>query len=165
MPLAVSATTFSGRSAADVDEGAHVVGEGAEQVERLEPAGGAVVRRARPSAVIALISTRPVSSPIGRAPGQAELHAVVLRGVVRGREHRARRVEPAGREVHEVGGREAEVDDVDALGAHAVGERGGELDARGPHVAPDQHLAGPADLAGDEHREGLPEGRATSASS
>ena len=47
MPLAVSATTLSGRSDGDVDERAHVVGEGAEQVERLEPAGGPVVRRAR----------------------------------------------------------------------------------------------------------------------
>ena len=49
MPLAVSATTLSGRRAVEVDERADVVGEGAQQVERLEPAGGPVVRPARRS--------------------------------------------------------------------------------------------------------------------
>ena len=45
-----------------------------------------------------------------------------------------------GREVDEVGGGEAEVDDVDALRVRALGEGGGELDAVGSHVPPDEHL-------------------------
>ena len=48
-------------------------------------------------------------------PGQAQLDAVVLGRVVRGGEHRARRVERPGGEVDEVGRHQAEVDDVDAL--------------------------------------------------
>ena len=71
-------------------------------------------------------------------PGQAQLDAVVLRGVVRRGEHGARGVEAAGGEVDEVRRDQPEVDDVDALGHHAFGERGHELDTGRPHVAPDR---------------------------
>ena len=56
MPLAVSATTFSGRSAAGVDERAHVVGEVVEQVERLAAARRGRRRAAGPRRPCALIS-------------------------------------------------------------------------------------------------------------
>ena len=48
-------------------------------------------------------------------------------------------------EVQEVGGGHAEVGDVDALGPHAVGEGGGELDARLAHVAGDEDLGRPGE--------------------
>jgi hypothetical protein len=67
--------------------------------------------------------------------GQAQLDAVVPRRVVRGREHGAGRVEMARREIEEVGGRHAEVVDVDALGPHPVGEGGRQLHPALAHVA------------------------------
>ena len=74
MPLAVSATTLSGRSASTVDERADVVGEVGEQVDVLVDRAGLVgPLEARPPATIALISARPVSSPDrrGARPGTA----------------------------------------------------------------------------------------------
>ena len=121
----------SGRSADEVDERAHVVGEGAGggRGARAPPARAVVRGHALGGHRLDLGAGRcPRRS--GRAPAQAQLHAVVLGRVVRGGEHGAGRVELAGGEVHEVGGRQPEVDDVDALGADAVGEGRRQLHAR-----------------------------------
>ncbi len=90
MPLAVSATTFSGRRHRGVDERAHVVGEGAEQV-----AGARAGRRRRPprrrrgpTAVGASMSSQAGVLTDRAGAGEAELDAVVLGRVVRGGEHR-----------------------------------------------------------------------------
>ena len=118
------------------DEAAHAVGRVGHDLERAQrrpstkertwsakarsrssdsrpPAGP--VAGGTPSAAIALISRRPDVLADRPGAGQAQLDAVVLGGVVRRREHRAGGVEGAGREVHEVGGGQAEVDDVEAL--------------------------------------------------
>ena len=58
-------------------------------------------------------------------------------------------------EVQEVGRRQTEVGDVDALGAHALGEGRGELHARSPHVAGHQDLGGAGEAG-----EGAPDGPA-----
>ncbi len=68
---------------------------------------------------------------------QAELDAVVPGRVVRRGEHRAGRVEAAGTEVHEVGGSQPEVDDVETVLEQAVGERRQQLRTRRAHVAGD----------------------------
>jgi hypothetical protein len=85
---------------------------------------------------------------------EAHLDAVVLRGVVRRGEHRAGSVELAGGEVEEVGGREADVDHIDALQPGTLRERGRELDARRAHVA-SQHDARGA-VVGDGKRNAAP---------
>ena len=102
MPLAVSATTLSGPQHATVDERHDVLGEVVEQVAVLARCRGAAGAGPAPASIasaVALISASPVSSPTGRAPGQAQLDAVVLGRVVRRGEHRAGRVEAAGGEV------------------------------------------------------------------
>ena len=101
-----------------VDERHDVIGERTEQI--------AAGRRARPRCRRRTVAVEHVGGngldlgkagvlPDGAGTAEAELHAVVLRRVVRGGEHRPGRVERAGGEVHEVGGHQAEVDDVDAL--------------------------------------------------
>ena len=130
MPLAVSATTFSGLEQRPVDERHDVVGE-------RRRAGRSVLRRParrRPAAGRAGEDGFGHGLDLGQAgvdadglgPGEAQLDAVVLGRVVRRREHGAGRVEAPGGEVHEVGRHQTEVDDVDALAPHAVGERGHE---------------------------------------
>ena len=85
---------------------------------------------------------RPVSWPTGLAPGQAQLDPVVLGRVVGGGEHGGGGVEGAGGEVDQVGGDQAQVDHVGALGGGALGERGRQLDPRRPHVAAHQDAGG-----------------------
>ena len=53
-------------------------------------------------------------------------------------------VERAGGEVHEVGRRQPEVDDVDALLHHPAGERVDQLRAGRTHVAADEHTVRPS---------------------
>ena len=53
-------------------------------------------------------------------------------------EHRTRRVERAGGEVHEVGRRQAEVDDIDALLENTADEGIDQFGTRWSHVATDQ---------------------------
>ena len=147
MPLAVSATTLSGRSDADVDEGHDVVGPLVEQV-LLGPASLQGRQRLAQQLLGPGFDVGQAGVAPDRArPGQAELEAVVLRRVVRRREHGAGRVEMARREVQEVGGGHAEVDDVDAFGPHPVGEGGRQLHAALAHVAGHQDLGVPTKRA------------------
>ena len=64
----------------------------------------------------------------GTGARQAQLDAVVLRRVVRRREHGPGGVEAPGSEIQEVGRAHAQIGDVDALGAHALAEGRGEFD-------------------------------------
>ena len=84
----------------------------------------------------------------GLGSREAELDAVVLGGVVRGGEHRARRVKVARGVVEEVRGGETEVEDLDADMARAVGEGLAEAHPRGAHVARDDD-PGRADERGE----------------
>ncbi len=86
--------------------------------------------------------------------GEAQLDAVVARGIVRRGEHRAGHVEHAGRVVHQVGRGEPDVDDVDALVEHAAGERIDQRRPRRAHVAADDDLVG-TDEGGEADSEGM----------
>ena len=81
MPLAVSATTFSGFSTDEVDERVDVLGERGEGVV----AAGDGARRGRPGAgpraVAASISFSPVSSPMGLAPARQSLMPLYSAGL------------------------------------------------------------------------------------
>ena len=125
----------------DVDERVDVLDVLGKQVTLLDPAplGGAFEEPARDRSPN-LGQTRVLAD--GRGARPAQLDAVVLRGVVAGREHRRRRVEVTGREVREVGRDQPEVDDVGAGQGGAVGERGRERLRRRPHVAPHEHERG-----------------------
>ena len=68
---------------------------------------------------------------------QAQLDPVVLRGVVRRREHRRGAVEVARGEVDKVRRAHAEVDDLGPACSDALGKRARERDARWAHVARD----------------------------
>ena len=81
----------------------------------------------------------------GLSAGQAQLDAVVLRWVVRGREHRTGCVEGARCEVEKVSRRHPEVDHVDPGSVRALSERLGQRDPRGTHVARHQHGRGAAE--------------------
>ena len=145
----------------EVDEGAHVVGEVAEQVACGDdpagrPSGPSPVEHGRRRS--ALMSARPVSSPTGPRPGQAQLDAVVLRRVVRRGEHRARRVELPGGEVDEVGGASPRSTTSTPWRRHALGEGGGQLDPRGPHVAADEDPCRRPGEAGEGRAEGAGDG-------
>ena len=142
MPLAVSATTFSGRRADEVDEGADVGGVVGEEVELVRTAGRAAPAGSSPVGGHGLDVAEPGVLADGLGAGEAQLDAVVRGRVVAGGEHGGRRVEVAGGEVGDVGGRQAEVDDVEALVEHPLGEGRGQLDARRPHVAGDEHAGG-----------------------
>ena len=73
---------------------------------------------------------------------QAEFDAVVPGRIVRGREHRAGSVEAARAEVHQVGGGQPQIDDVETVFEQAVAERRQQLRAGRAHVAGDDHPVG-----------------------
>ena len=87
------------------------------------------------SSAPAAMSARPVSRPIGRAPDRQSLSPLYCAGLCEAVNMAPGRVEVARREVQEVGGGHAEVDDVDALGPHPVGEGGRQLHPALAHVA------------------------------
>ena len=133
MPLAVSATTFKGRRLArSTNERTWAANSSSRSTcstrgsscdrPATPPSAGAV---ANASAATRRTSPRPESRPIGRAPGKAELDAVVLGRVVRRREHRPGEVELSRGEVEEVGRGEADVDHTEADREHARAERPG----------------------------------------
>ena len=72
MPLAVSATTLSGRSTAASTNERTWSAKSPQQVERLDGRRAGRRPAGTPGAAIALISARPVSSPTGGPrPGRA----------------------------------------------------------------------------------------------
>jgi hypothetical protein len=163
MPLAVSATTRSGRRVVDVHERADVVGVGSSRTDRASM-GASAARRSSSGGppVTPLVEQRLGGGlDLGQAgvasdragAGQAELEAVVLRRIVRGGEHGTGGVEAAGGEVEQVGGGEAEVDHRGSLRPDAVGEGGGQLDPRFAHVPGHQHGRGPGE-PGHGHADG-----------
>ena len=122
-----------------VDEGSHVVAERLEEVEVLDLARDLAARRdARRDHLLDL--GEPGLLADRRRARAAQLDAVVLRGVVAGGEHRAGRVELAGREVDDVGGAEPDVGHVGAGEGRALDERGRERHRRRAHVVADDDL-------------------------
>ena len=130
-----------------VDERADVGGELVEHVplrdrapllERLDPALGVGHH--------GLDVLEPGVLADGSGPGQAQLDAVVARGIVGGGEHGPGTVELAGREVQEIGRHHPEVDDVGPLAGDALGERGRQLDARRAHVPAHEHTRRSAEM-------------------
>ena len=96
MPLAVSATTRSGRTPSGSTNDTTWSANARSRLRSLRVAGRGGGRRAVPSSTARRSPgsrPSPVSMPTGRAPGEAQLDAVVLRRVVRRGEHRAGRVE------------------------------------------------------------------------
>ena len=93
------------------------------------------------------ISRRPLSPLIGFDCSAHELHAVVVRRIVAGRDHDAAVVAAVeGREIHPLGAADADVVDVDAAVGQAAAQRVGEPRAREPDVAPDHHALGREEL-------------------
>ena len=133
MPLAVSATTRSGRSTAGVDERADVVGELGQQVPVLDPAR-LLGPLDQPGGDRFLDLDEPGRLADRRRRRPAHLDAVVLGRVVARGEHRGRRVEQPGGEVDEVRGGEADVDHVGAGEGRALDERLAQRDRRRAHV-------------------------------
>lgn len=86
----------------------------------------------------------------GRGAGPAQLDAVVLRRVVRGREHRTGQAEAAGGEVQLVGRTEADEGDVRTTRRRTACESRGEAGRRRPHVVADHDRFGGRHL--DERR-------------
>ena len=78
----------------------------------------------------------------GTGATETQLDAVVLRGIVRRGEHGPRRVEVAGGVIEQVGRRQAQVDDIGALGGGAFRKGGGQRHTRRAHVARHQHAIG-----------------------
>src|SRR5690606_33250928 len=74
--------------------------------------------------------------------GAAQLDAVVAGRVVAGGEHRAGTAELAGGEVELVGGGQADVHHIQALGQYAVGEGPRQLGRRLAHVVADHDPGG-----------------------
>ncbi len=98
-----------------------------------------------------LLDERPdVGEPAVLADGgrarAAHLDAVVLGGVVRRREHRARQAEVPRGEVELVGGAQSDDGDVRALGGGAAGESGGQAGRGRAHVVADDDRVGSGDL-------------------
>ena len=161
MPLAVSATTFSGRRTADVDERADVVGVGVEhrtvlerrQTVRVELGRAAGAHSSEQGLGGGLDLGQPGVLADGPGAGQAELQPVVPGRVVGGGEHGAGRVEAAGGEVEQVGGGQPEIDDRPPLRPGAIGEGRGQLDPRFAHVPGHQQRRGPGE-AGHGHADG-----------
>ena len=132
-----------------VDERAHVLAERLEQVDVLDLARDLAPRRdARRDHLLDLLQAGLLADR--RRAGPAELDAVVLRRVVTRGEHRAGRVELAGREVDEVGRAQPDVGDVGAGERRAFDERGRERLRRRPHVVADDEV-----LRAGEVREGV----------
>ncbi len=116
-----------------------MIAELLEEVDVLDPARNLAARGdARRDHLLDLGEARLLADR--RGAGAAQLDAVVLRGVVARGEHRARRVELAGGEVHDVGGAETDVGDVGARERRALDERRRERNRRRPHVVADDHL-------------------------
>ena len=143
-----------GAEAPDVDEPPGVGRVGVEHLLRAD--GAAAVGPGR-----ALLDQDPDLGQAGidpyrGGPGAARLGAVVVLGVVAGREHHSGALEGARGEVEEVGGGQPEVDDVDAFARHSLGESGGQGGRRRPAIAAEDDLrrveeagAGRPQAAGD----------------
>ena len=147
MPLAPSRTTFSGCTAeASMKPSTRSAKAGstsrsldlAAPLRRREVAGQ---RRRRAHLV------EPRVAADRQRPAAHDLHAVVLRRVVRGG-HDEPAVEAAvgDREVHHLGADEADVDDVGAAVAGALDRGRVQLGRRQAHVAPDRHAVRLEDL-------------------
>ena len=124
IPLAVSATTRSGRSAdGSMNDRTWSTNSGSRSASRRRPGRAAVARAVavEHGAGDGLDLAEPVGADRAGAL-EAHLHAVVLGRVVRRREDHAGPVTVTGGEVDEVRRGQADVDDVDALAQHAVGE-------------------------------------------
>src|SRR5439155_11957970 len=80
--------------------------------------------------------------------GAAELGAVVVLGVVAGGEHHTGSVEGAGGEIKEVGGGQAQVDDVDALTRRSLREGASQRGRREAAVAAEENLWGSEEPGG-----------------
>jgi hypothetical protein len=131
----------------EVHEGPHVGDVVGEEVHVGLPAPG--TGRLEPGGRHGLDVAQPGVDPDGLGRREAHLDAVVGRRVVAGGEHGGRCLQVAGTEVGHVGGRQTEVDDVEALVEHPVGEGGGQLDARGPHVAGHEDAGGALGVGGE----------------
>jgi hypothetical protein len=147
------AEDLEGAQRRHVDEGVHV---GHPLVHQVEPASRG--ERARRRSGVERVGQRldldePGLHADGLSAGETELDPVVLRGVVRGGEHRAGGVEVAGGEVEEVRRGETEVDDLDTDGPGPLGEGLGERRARGAHVASHDD-AGRAGVGGEGRSDG-----------
>ena len=155
MPLAVSATTVSGRneptSTNDTTWSAHSPSRSSSR--RAPVIGG--TGSPRSFSRQRLDVGEPGVAPDGTRAREAHLDPVVPRGVVRRREHRPGRIEVARGEVQEIGRGHAEVGDVDALGPDAIGEGAGERHPRLTHVTGHEDLGG-----GGEAGHGAPDGQA-----
>ena len=132
-----------------VDERHHVVDELFEQVA-LAPRSTDDGRRVRPPASTRSasdrISARPESMPIGRAPAWQSLMPLYCAGLCEAVNIAAGRVEGSGREVHQIGRRQPDVDDVDTLFHHPGSEGVEELRTARTHVATDEHSVGGDEL-------------------
>ena len=113
--------------AGEVDERAQVGGVVGEHVAARRPVPPPADRPGTPGRRRGADLGEPGVLPDRRGAGPAELDAVVAGGVVARGEHRAGQVERAGGEVQHVGAGQADVDDVEALPGHALGEGRGEL--------------------------------------
>ena len=105
-----------------------------------------------------LISRKPLSMPTGRAPDRQSLTPLYSAGLCDAVNIAPGPVERPGGEVQEVGGAEPEIDDVDALLEHALGERRDELHAGRPHVPGDDHPIGRGE-AGEGDPDGMGDAR------
>ena len=163
MPLPASATTLRGRSTPrSTNERTWSPNSPSRSREETEPAAGVGRASSEASAQglldhgLDLLQAGVLAHRLG--PRQAQLDPVVLGRVVGRGEHRPGRVEAAGGVVDEVGGDEAEVDDIGPLAGGALGEGGRELHAGGPHVASHED-AGGAGEAGEGGTHGPGDGR------
>ncbi len=114
-----------------------MVGERGQQVARCGDRAGGAGGIDPGVGQVALISTRPVSSPTGRAPARHNLMPLYWAGLCEAVNMAPGR-RATGGEVEEVGGRQAEVDHVEALAGAPLGEGGRQVDAGGAHVAADE---------------------------
>ena len=122
-----------------VDEGTDVPGELVEELDGRDGAGPARVGHADTTEHVVAYEAESRVDPDWSGVREAHLDAVVPGGVVAGREHRPGDPEVAGGEVEHVGRRQADVEDVEALGGDAVGEGRREALAARAHVAGDGH--------------------------
>jgi len=129
----------------DVYERTHVIAEGLEEVDVLDPARDLAARGH--TGRDHLLDLREAGLLAHRrGAGPAELDAVVLRRIVAGREHRAGRIELARREVDDVGGAKADVGHIRARERRTLDEGRGERHRRRPHVVTDDHLLGSGEV-------------------